>query len=81
VGRSGRDDHVAGCFELVVFDHCIAEEDEAEAPFAPPFVEIDELFGGDAAFFEVIGVPGGQALGHGCFHAVVELACEIWGVQ
>ena len=36
-------DGIAGCFELVLFDHDVACEDNAELAFAPSLVDIYQI--------------------------------------
>lgn len=64
-GRSARNDGISGGLELIRLEHEIPREEDAEFAGAPVPVHIDEFLGGDAALGVVLGVPRGQALGHG----------------
>lgn len=70
-GRVVRDDGVAGGLEVVVLEHDVAGQDDAEAALAPAPVDVDELRRGHAAPLEHLGVPRREALGHGGLHEAV----------
>ena len=65
------DDRIASGFELIVFHHDVACEDRAQLALAPPLVDIDQVIGGNATSFKVLGIPRGDSLSHGGFEEAV----------
>lgn len=74
-----RDDGVAGGFEVVVFEHDVAGQDMANLALTPSSVYIHEVLGRDTAGLQVLGIPGGETLGHGALDEAVRggLAAEL----
>jgi len=74
-----RNDRVAHSLELVVFDHDVARQDQAESTLSPSLVDIDQILRRNTASGEVLRVPGGYTLRHCAFEESVwgRLAAEL----
>jgi hypothetical protein len=66
-----RDNRVAGRLEVVILDHDITGQEEANAALTPPSVQVDEVLGRHTTSLEVLGVPAGDTLSHGSLEEAV----------
>jgi hypothetical protein len=71
VGSADRDDRVSHGLQVVVLEHDVTGEVQADTASAPVLVDILEVLAGYAARLEVVRVPRGETLGHGALEEAI----------